>query len=90
MGHPFDGVLDGMGKIVHGIDTPFIPRVMVAHVDDPVHGRVPHIHIGGSHIDLGPQGPAAIGEFPVFHPLEQVQIFLHAPVPPRAISPGLR
>ena len=54
MGDMLDGVLDGVGEIVHGIDAPLIPGIVVGHVGHPVNHRIPHIDVGGGHIDLGP------------------------------------
>ena len=89
VGHPFDGVLEGMLEIVHGVDAPLISGLVVMVAQDAVQGGVPHEHVGGGHIDLGPQDPAAVGELPVPHPLEQVQVFLHRPVTIGAVHPGL-
>src|SRR5690554_6199156 len=55
-----DGVRDLLKRIfyrmcisVHGVDTPFIPSVVVRRTANPVDGRIPKIDIGRSHIDFG-------------------------------------
>ena len=90
VGHPLQGVLDGMGEVVHGVDAPLVPGLMMGDMDDPIEGRVPHVDVGGGHVDLGPEGLGAVFELPVLHALEQIQILLHGPIPVGAVLPGLR
>ena len=90
MADAFQRVPDGMGEIVHRIDAPFIAGPPVLLIQNPVHGGIPHDDIRGGHIDLRPQGLAALRELAVFHPAEQIQAFLGGPVPPGAVAPGLR
>ena len=71
MGDPLDGVLDGVGEVIHGIDAPLVSGVVVGHVGYPVDDRVAHIDIRGSHIDLRPQHLLAVGVFSGAHLLEE-------------------
>ena len=77
----FYGVLDRMGKIIHGVDTPCIPGIVMAHMRHAVDHRIPHIHIGGSHIDLRPKHFLPILIDSVLHILEQLQILFHCTIP---------
>ena len=54
-----------MGKIVHGINAPLLPGTIVVHPLDAVQNRIPHIHVGRSHIDLSPKHLGTIGELPI-------------------------
>ena len=47
-------VLDGVCKVIHRIDTPFIPGIVMVHMGHPVDDRIPHVDIRRSHIDLRP------------------------------------
>ena len=70
MSDSFEIVTLSMSKVVHRIDAPPITGSMMATVDNPVHDRVTHQHIGSSHIDLSPQHPATFRELSIFHPPE--------------------
>ena len=72
VGHPLQRILQGMGEIVHGIDAPFVPLSVVMGVIDPVKHRVPHIEVAAGQIDFRPQGHSPVGEFPGFHPGEEI------------------
>ncbi len=88
MGYVLQGVTDGVGKIVHGIDTPIITCLMVPGVLDAVNNRVTHIHISGTHINFGPECIAAILELTGPHALEKIQAFFPGPVAPGAFDTG--
>ncbi|MPM41326.1 hypothetical protein SDC9_87978 [bioreactor metagenome] len=70
VGDPLQGILDRVGKIVHGIDAPLIPGAVVGHVVDPVNGRVPQVKVAGGQVDFGPEGHGAVGELSRAHPVE--------------------
>ena len=53
---------------------------MMMSVQDAVQDGIPHVQIGMRHVDFAPQGPRAIGKLAGSHPLEQIQVFLHAAV----------
>ena len=80
VGDALQRVLDGVGKVVHGIDAPLIALPVVAHVVDAVDHRVAHIEVAAGQVDLGPKGHRAVGELPCAHPGEEVQALLHRPV----------
>ncbi len=88
MGDALQGVGQGMGVIVHGIDAPGVAGAVMALVLDAVQDRVPQIQVGGGHVDLGPEGPGAVRKLPGPHPLKQVQVLCHGPVAVRAVLPG--
>jgi hypothetical protein len=54
MGYAFYGILQGMGKVIHGINAPFIPRVVVSFMQDAENNRISHIDVGAGHIDFSP------------------------------------
>ena len=89
VGDALDGVLDGVGKVVHGIDAPLVPLAVVVLILDAVDGGVPHIHVGAGQVDLGPQGLFPLLELARAHPAEQVQVFLGGAVPPGGGAAGL-
>ena len=80
VGDALQRVLNGMGKVVHGIDAPLVALPVVAHVVDTVDHRVAHIEVAAGQVDLGPQRHSAVGEFPGAHTGEQIQTLLHRPV----------
>mmetsp|Transcript_104951 Transcript_104951/g.297087 ORF Transcript_104951/g.297087 Transcript_104951/m.297087 type:complete len:311 (-) Transcript_104951:44-976(-) len=47
---------------------------------DPVHGRVPQVHVGVRHVDLRPQQKGPLGVFALLHLRKEPQILLHSPV----------
>ena len=81
VGDPFDGVFQRVSEVVERVHAPGVAGVVVFRMTDPVDRRVAHVHVGVSHIDLGAQDFAAVGELAVFHAGEEVQIFLHGAVP---------
>ena len=82
------GVLDGVGEVVHGEDAPLGALAVVLNVADAVEHRVAHVEVAGGQVDLGPEGVLPLGELPVLHPLEEVQVLPHRPVPPGALGGG--
>ena len=83
-----DGVLNGMRKIIHGVNAPGVPRIVMAHMGHAVDDRVAHVDIGGSHVDLGTKHLLPILIFALLHLLKETQIFLHAPAAVRALLAG--
>ena len=81
VGDALQGILNGVGEVVHGVDAPLVALAMVAHVVDAVDNRVAHIEVAAGKVDLSTQGHGAVGEFPGAHTPEQVQTFLDRPVP---------
>ena len=78
-----------MGKVIHGVDAPFVALAVVVHMVDAVEHRVPHVEVAAAQIDFGPQGIFAVGELPGLHPGEEVQALLHRPVPPGRAGRGV-
>ena len=87
MGNPLDGIGQAMGKIIHGIDAPRVARAVMGNVPDAVQGRIAHDHIGGGHVDFGPQHMFPVFKFAGAHALKQVQVFSHRTVPKGAVFP---
>ena len=78
-----------MGEIVGGVDAPGSAGARVGGVKNAVHGRVAHVHVARSHVDLGAQHAGAVGEFTGPHAAEQIQVLVHRPVAIGAVSAGL-
>ena len=70
----------GMCEIIHGINAPGVPGIMMRHAGDPVNDGIPHVDIRRCHIDLGPKYLGAIRILPVLHPFKQFQILFHGAV----------
>ena len=89
VGHALQRILNGMGKIIHGVDAPLIPGLMMAHMENTIQRRIPQIDVGRSHVYLGPKGMGSIGKFSVLHPGKELQILLYGAIPPGAVLSGL-
>ena len=90
MGNSLNRILDGMGKIVHRVDAPFISCIVMRNVSHPVKNRISHIDIRGRHIYFCAEHTAAVLEFSCAHLLEQFQVFLYAAVTVRAVLSWFR
>jgi hypothetical protein len=90
VGDPLDRVLQPVRPVVHRVDVPVAARPVVGRVDDPVHHRVAHVHVGARHVDFGAQHLAPVRELAVLHPLEQVEALLDGPVAEGRVGPGPR
>ena len=80
MGDAFDGVLNGMRKIVHREDAPLGPLPVMIDIADPVDDGIPHIEVAARKVDLGPERHLPFFHFAVLHHFKQAQIFLDRPV----------
>ena len=80
VGDAFQCVLNGMGKVVHGVIPPPVPLAVMLHGGCPVRHRVPHVEIAGEWSILA-EGVPVVREFPDPHPAEQVQRLFCRPVP---------
>ena len=78
-----------MRIVVHRIDAPFVTRAVMLGVQDAVHDRVAEQHVRVRHVDFGSQHLLAVGELALFHPLEQVEVFLDRAVAPGRLLAGL-
>ena len=83
-----NGILNRMGEIIHGINTPPVPGVVMGHVGHTVDDRIPHVDVGGSHVNLGAQDLFPILVPAVLHLLKQLQVLFNAPVPVWAFLTG--
>ena len=83
VGDALDGVLNGMGEVVHRVDAPLVALTVMFGVLDAVDGRVTHVHVGAGQIDLGTQGLFAFLELTGAHPAEQVEVLFRGAVAPR-------
>ena len=81
MGDPLQGILDGMGKVVHGVNAPLVPLAVMVHMPDPVDDWVAHIEVAGGQVNLGPEGIAVVLKFAVPHPTEKIQALFNRTVP---------
>ena len=84
-----DRVLDRMREVIHRVDAPFIPCILMRQMRDPVEDRVPHIDVGRGHIDLRAEHHRAVGILSRLHVPEESQAFLRIPVPVRVVSARL-
>ena len=87
-GDALDGVLDGMGEVVHRVDAPLVALAVMGHMLDAVDGRVAHVHVRAGQVDLGAQGLFAVGKLTGAHAAEQVKVFLGRAVTVRAGTAG--
>ena len=55
MGNPLDGIRQTVREVVHRVDAPVVAGPVVRDAANAVDGRVPHIHVGRGHVDLGPE-----------------------------------
>ena len=88
VGDALQGILNGVGEVVHGVDAPLVALTVVVLVVDAVDDRVTHVEVAGGQIDLGPQRHGAVGELTGPHALEQIQALLNGPVPVGALGGG--
>ena len=89
MGDALDGVLNGVGEVVHRVDAPLIALTVMLGVLDTVDGRVPHVHVGAGEVDLSTEGLFALLELARTHPAEQVEVLFRGAVAPRRGTAGL-
>src|SRR5260221_3538676 len=76
-----------MCKVVHWINAPRGPGMMMLRVANPVEDGIPYPNVRSSHIDLGAQRARPVWKLPAFHPREQVEILFDRPVPKGAVLP---
>ena len=89
MGNTLQSILNRVGKVVHGEDTPLGALTVMLDVPNAVEHRVPHVEVAALQINFGPEGVLALGELPILHAFKQVQRFLDGPVPPGGASGGI-
>ena len=81
VGNTLQSVLNGVGKVVHGVDAPLGTLPVVIDEANAVDDGVTEIQIAASQIDLGPEGHLSLLHLTVLHLLKQPQIFLDGPIP---------
>ena len=85
MCHTLNGILDRMSEVVHRIDAPLVTGVVVGHVGHAVDARLPHVDVGGAHVDLGAQHLLAVGVFALTHLFKKLKILFYSTVSVRAL-----
>ena len=68
----FDRVLNGMRKVIHGVDTPLVAGVLVGEVCNAVDDRIPHVDVRGSHVNLCAKYLLAVRILALSHLLEEL------------------
>jgi len=89
MGNAFNRVALAMGKVIHGVNAPGVSGPVVLGMKNPVHDRIPHVEIGGSHVDLGSKNPGAVRKLAPAHALKKGQVLLRGTDSVRALFPRL-
>ena len=64
VGDMLHSVLNGVGKVVHGVDAPLVAGAVMELVVDAVEGGVTHIEVAAGQVDLGPSVMAPLGNSP--------------------------
>ena len=54
VGNVLMSILKRMGEIIHWINAPLVSRIMVILMQDPINNWISHVHVGRSHVNLGP------------------------------------
>mmetsp|Transcript_59907 Transcript_59907/g.129910 ORF Transcript_59907/g.129910 Transcript_59907/m.129910 type:complete len:252 (+) Transcript_59907:1373-2128(+) len=88
MSDAFDGVLLTMREIIQGVHAPLVARAVMRLVQDPIDGRVTHVHVRVRHVNLGPQEMRTFGVLPVAHLPEKSKVFLGRAIPEAAVGAG--
>ena len=61
-----------MGKVIHWVDAPRVPRPVMMRMGDAVDDRIAQNEIGRRHVDLCTQDTRAVRKFARAHPPEEV------------------
>ncbi len=72
MSYAFDVVALTMCIVIHGIYAPFVTCSMMGSMNDPIHDRIAHEHVGMRHVDFCPQNTMSIRKFTCPHSAKQV------------------
>ena len=85
VGYSLYGVLYRVGKIVHRVDAPFVPGVVVRRfVSDSVYYRISHVYVRRCHVYLRSEHSLAVGKLSRLHVLKDLKVLLNALVSARA------
>ena len=90
MRHALDRVLNRVGKVIHRVDAPFVPRLVMAHVLDAIQRGIAHVDIRRRHVDLGAEGFGSVRKLASSHPLEKIEVFRNGTIAIRAVFTRLR
>mmetsp|Transcript_8861 Transcript_8861/g.15579 ORF Transcript_8861/g.15579 Transcript_8861/m.15579 type:complete len:218 (-) Transcript_8861:351-1004(-) len=75
MRNPLDRISNRMGKVIHGINTPFISGSLMRFVFNTINHRIAEVEIGRGHVYLGTEGVRSIGKATRAHLFEELEIF---------------
>ena len=89
VGNALQGVLNGVGEIVHGVYAPLVTLAVMMDVLDAVDDGIAEVGVVRGGVDLGAQGAGAVLKLTVLHALEQLQVLLHASVAVGRLLGGL-
>ena len=85
----FNGIFDGMSKIIHGVNAPFIACIVMCDMCYTIDNGISHVDVGRCHIDLGAEYPFSVCTFTIFHALKKLQVLLYASVTVGTVFAGL-
>lgn len=88
VGDVFVGVFQRVGEVVHRIDAPSVAGVVVLCEHDAVEDGIPHVHVGGRHVDFGTEDGFSFGNLTIFHGGETFHIFFDGTVAERRFLSG--
>ncbi len=89
VGDALQRVLQGVGKVIHGVDAPFVAQAVVVLMVDAVEHRVPHVEVATAQVDFGPQGYICRWGTPRPSSGRRGPALLHRPVPPGRAGRGV-
>ena len=81
----FNCIFNRVREVVHRVNAPLVPCVMVSRMRDTVNNRVSHIDIRRCHVNLRSEHLFAVRVFSFLHFLEKRKIFLYASVSVRTL-----
>ena len=90
MRNPLQIIADRVRVVVHGINTPFIPRAVMRRAQNPINDGVAQVHIWRGHVDFCAQTLLSVRVFARLHLAEQPQVFLDGTVSVRALRARFR
>ena len=83
-----DGVRLAVSKIVARINGPRLAGARMLSVQDAIEHRIAQIDVARAHVDLGAQYARTVGKFAGAHAAKEIEIFLDAALPIRAVDAG--
>src|SRR5512145_3228043 len=67
-----------VGKVIHGINLPFITCTMVRSLKYAIDYGITHMHIGRCHIYFSPENTGSLIKLTFIHPEEEIEVFINA------------